>query len=718
MKQASYQRLITGGAILGVLALAAIILTPVSSPTPAVHAAPANPGPDLIAYSVTIDPANPATGSYFNIKVVVRNTGDTATGGFFIYLYVDPPHRPPWLTDPDTTYYRHPGLSAKGQAGDTYQWTVSRKIDSTGCDHIIYAWVDRDDEVIEPGTDPNNNVKASMPFCVGTTPTPSPTPTSTPTSTPTPCVGDASEPDGSCSTARDMAPDGSHKVHNLCPTGDEDWVVFNARAGVKYTIETTAVGPDADTALTLYGTCIGPELASDDPADAGVARIVYTPSTSGEYHVRVRHHSADYGQASNYDLSIMPSTDCPGDVYEKDDSCGAARSIVTNGTKETRLFCAAQDHDWVKFNATSGSTIIIRAENFGADADPVLAIYDSCSVPLSGTSSQQLEWIAPSDETYYVVVQNHDPEVYGPTTNYDLSVTTLGCDGDTYEFGTGDDSAVQARAVIPNADAQTHNFCPVGDQDWIKFDATQGLKYVIETYNLGLDADTYMCLYGPDGTTELACDDDGTGTKAARVVWTSPQAGTYYVKVRHLSSTVSGPGTNYDLRLTVGFRIDAFEPDSGSRFASPITVGGSKQTHNFTPAGDIDWIKFNAAPGTYTIRTSDLAPGCDTVLRLYGADGQTLLATNDDFSYGFGLRDHLPHTCCRHLLRRNPELPRKPLWDEHELWPPGRRWNASARAHADAFPHACRTAAAATVFGKDADPPEPRAAAEHILGRA
>ncbi len=589
-----------------------------------------SPGPDLVIESITIEPPVPDPGQACTITVVIRNRGNAKSGGFSTYLYIDPPDQPPTPTTPDTSWTSWFGLNP----GERFSWQYSGyEFTTVSCDHVVYAWVDRDNLV--PEDDETNNL-SSVQVCVGTTPTPTPTSTATPTPTPTPCVPDDYEPDDTCDAAQEITTDGTHQGRNLCPVGDQDWVEFTARAGITYTIETTGVGVDGDTVLTLYGDCGEPPIASDDPDAGTVARIVWYCTTSGVYSVKVNHHSADYGPAASYDLSITPSTNCPEDIYEDDNNCIAARDIPTDGTTQTHIFCAAGDHDWVKFNATSGSTIIVRTQNLGAGATPMLSIFDACNVPLSTGHPQQLEWISATDETYYIKLENHDSEVYGPTTNYDLSVATLGCDGDEYEFDGGDDKASQARLIRANDPDRTHNFCPAGDEDWVKFDAVAGKNYVIETFNLGLDSDTYLCLYEADGTTEITCDDDGTGMKAARIIWTCPSSGTYYVQVHHYNPTASGPNTAYNLSVTIGLRIDGYEPDDGHKQASPITSDGKVQTHNFTPENDDDWVKFNAVAGDYAIQTINLEPGCDTVLQLYNTDGATLLAENDDFSFGLG----------------------------------------------------------------------------------
>jgi hypothetical protein len=117
---------------------------------------------------------------------------------------------------------------------------------------------------------------------------------------------------------------------------------------------------------------------------------------------------------------------------------------------------------------------------------------------------------------------------------------------DAYE---PDDSAATA---IPLTVGQTqlHNVSGPGDQDWISFSAQGGITYAIQTANLSPAADTYLYLYGPDGTTLLASNDDYGGSLASRIDWAAPITGTYYVLVQHWNPNAGGCGTSYDLAIT------------------------------------------------------------------------------------------------------------------------------------------------------------------------
>jgi hypothetical protein len=450
--------------------------------------------------------------------------------------------------------------------------------------------------------------------------------------TPTPCVPDAYEPgDGTCAGASPISVDAVHQFHNLCPVGDEDWVRFNAQQGITYTLSTANVGADGNTVLLLYNQCAQPTPAAEsDPAFGNGADLVFEAPASGTYYLKVKDHDETYGAATNYELFVNPSTTCQGDAMESDDTCATARDLAVGATPVARQFCKPADADWVKFTAASGATYGAASTQVGADAHPNFQVYDQCGYAAALSEGQTASWTASSTGIYYVKITNQDPSAFGSTTQYKAMVQMTACGPDSYE---DDDTYTTAKSIMPGGAEQIHDTCPAGDEDWVTFAATAGQLYVIETYALGPDADTKICLFGTDGTTQIACDDDSGGGVASRLRWTASSAGTYYLRVKHTDSAISGPTTSYQLAISVGDPLDSYELDNSAAQAATISTDGTPQPHNFTPAGDQDWVKFDVDTTTlpYLIQTDNLVGDNDTVLHLIGTDGATELTSNDDY---------------------------------------------------------------------------------------
>jgi hypothetical protein len=112
-----------------------------------------------------------------------------------------------------------------------------------------------------------------------------------------------------------------------------------------------------------------------------------------------------------------------------------------------------------------------------------------------------------------------------------------------------DNTAASAKAITLGTPT-SHNFHVAGDQDWTKFSAQHDVAYRIITSNLGANADTYVYVYGTDGTTLLGSNDDYGGSLASEIDWIAASTGTYYVMVKHWNPNALACGTTYDLKVS------------------------------------------------------------------------------------------------------------------------------------------------------------------------
>jgi hypothetical protein len=77
---------------------------------------------------------------------------------------------------------------------------------------------------------------------------------------------------------------------------------------------------------------------------------------------------------------------------------------------------------------------------------------------------------------------------------------------------------------------------------------------------------------------------------------------------------------------------DSYEPDNVWATNVPSLAAGARQSRTLHTVGDRDWLRLELSAGrTYSIVTSDLGPLADTHLYLYAADGNSLIASNDDY---------------------------------------------------------------------------------------
>ncbi len=575
-------------------------------------------GPDLTV-EISMNPPVPAVGQQVDITYIVRNKGTTATGASaFVYLYVDPVDRPPTAG----TAGGYPSNVLNLPAGGSAQFTRQHTFTTKSCDHVIYAWVDRDNQISEE--DETNNL-ISLPLCVGVT-----------------CEVDAYENDNQCSAAGVIA-EGAAQAHTFChPTNlnetDADWVKFTAFEGVTYTLGTSNWQQYANPQIALRSACGGADIAS------GERVLSWQPPVGGLYYARLVNDPQLQGPLTAFSLTMTATTGITDD-FEPDDVCGQARDISTDGTKQTHRFQSPGDTDWIRFGTASGESFVLIAGNTGSGVNPVISLFAGCTQARSATTvvtgTSQISSRSTQDQIYYARISNQDPNRFGAGAHYDVSVVASQCADDAFEE---DDSFNQAKDLAVGGAAQRHNVCPAGDQDRVKFNLVAGTVYVIQTGNLDFAADTVLDLYNDQGTL-LVTNDDYNYVEASRIAFKASTSGVYYARVTHHEPTAAGANTGYDLSISTGFCApdsgDLSTGDNGPGDAPTLPTSGTPEPRNFCAdptngnLGDQDRVRFSAvAGGNYSIESKAVGPNSDTVLHLYGPDGAALLATNDDAGPG------------------------------------------------------------------------------------
>ncbi|MBN2353072.1 MAG: DUF1080 domain-containing protein [Spirochaetales bacterium] len=142
------------------------------------------------------------------------------------------------------------------------------------------------------------------------------------------------------------------------------------------------------------------------------------------------------------------------------------------------------------------------------------------------------------DSSYATAIQFPGASAWDEFLAYSLSVSAL--DPDLYE---PDDTAA-AGQWITDGEEQTHNLHNGTDNDYMKFNAAAGTQYTLETFSPVDNTDTVMYLYGTDGTTQLAYNDDKA--LQSKIVWSCPADGIYFIKIRGYGGDTGA----YSIKLT------------------------------------------------------------------------------------------------------------------------------------------------------------------------
>ena len=129
-------------------------------------------------------------------------------------------------------------------------------------------------------------------------------------------------------------------------------------------------------------------------------------------------------------------------------------------------------------------------------------------------------------------------------------MTAASCQGDTYE--PGDNTQAQA-TTLPAQTWQSHNLCPAGDVDWVKFDAVAGQAYLVAV-NPASGTATWplLTLFAPDGATQLMQAASPGNGQGLFLRWVAPASGTYFIEIQSANPAIAGNDIVYQVYAGIG----------------------------------------------------------------------------------------------------------------------------------------------------------------------
>jgi parallel beta-helix repeat protein len=128
--------------------------------------------------------------------------------------------------------------------------------------------------------------------------------------------------------------------------------------------------------------------------------------------------------------------------------------------------------------------------------------------------------------------------------NHTITILVPDTGADAYEQ---DDVCAQASLLTTDGTVQQHTFHDSADEDWAHFTVTSGITYVLQAASTSPGADLVLELYDACGGN-LEGTDDAFGNDA-RLIFTAPSDGEYYVRTLNHEPTVYGPGVTYELSV-------------------------------------------------------------------------------------------------------------------------------------------------------------------------
>lgn len=319
-----------------------------------------------------------------------------------------------------------------------------------------------------------------------------------PTATPTPDCRDAYEPDDA--TGRMMAV-GEVQERNFCLQGDVDRVVFTAKSGYAYNIETSNLALGVDTILEVQlgaNLYVNDDRAPQDPS----SRVHLVNSLPDEQPVFVTiRNKGFYGPDKTYTFSVTGVN--ANDTYEPDDAAGVP---IAMGAAQERAFFPAGDVDHVYFTAKPGHRYLVQTTDLAPGVDTLLegtmASYtwvNDDRYPGDLSSVLEIQNDSGAEQTVMVRVLNKGP-FYDVGATYKLQVDDLGTvSGDTFE---PDEVLVRYLSV---GEGQRHTFHPVNDWDRVFIKVKAGRRYTVFTCGNEVAPNYPVTMTTPFSPTLLSC---------------------------------------------------------------------------------------------------------------------------------------------------------------------------------------------------------------------
>ncbi len=326
---------------------------------------------------------------------------------------------------------------------------------------------------------------------------------------------------------------------------------------------------------------------------------------------------------------VCASPSCPEDSLEDNDTRQDAPELMS-GTHADLTLCPG-DEDWYELDLANNVVILADFEFDNTKGDVNVRLYNASGTQLdaslSGTSNERLVYTTPALGTYFVRAQLVGVDDAIPGNQYQFVLDTSQVCTDGFE----DNDREQEAQLLGSGMQSSLTACP-NDEDWFEFVVGNNELIEVDLRFSDLLGNIDIRLYDAAGqqvATSLS------GTDDERIAYTSPQAGTYRLRVlfNESSGDDAQAGNNYDLSLALGAGCtDAFEDNDALDNAVVLNTG----THTALRSCpfDEDWYRLDVGSG----RKIDLAATFthsdgNIDIRLYNATGQQLatsLSGTDD----------------------------------------------------------------------------------------
>lgn len=400
-----------------------------------------------------------------------------------------------------------------------------------------------------------------------------------------------------------------------------DDYTFAGVSGEPVLIEATSAM--LDTYLYLYDQNDSLVAWNDDYGDISRSLISHLPASSGTYTIEVT--SYDEFETGAYTLTLLKGQDASANRSITEISFGQeVEGSLEVSDGPSRMDTTGHFADDFIFSAASGDTVAV--DLYSSDFDTFIYLYDpngelvARNDDYGGISRSFLKYTATASGVYTVEVSSFFENETGGYRLKLLSNEAIEPERSERDISFGDEKS----GSLDGSDGTSRRRIGLPADDFT-FSGSSGDSVLVDLSSH--DFDTYLYLFGPDGSL-LAGNDDFGGTSRSLVKLALPASGKYTIEV---TAYESGEAGDYQIVLLSG---EDFNPQRSGvelfygRSASG-SLGATDGTSRSRTGSLADDYTFTGASGDSVI--IDLSSDeFDTYLILFGPDGSQV-ARNDDF---------------------------------------------------------------------------------------
>jgi len=414
----------------------------------------------------------------------------------------------------------------------------------------------------------------------------------------------------STSTTGVVSVDGASASGEIEVSGDNDLFKVDLVAGTTYVfnLSRTSSGGLSDPYLLLYDPSVTQVGSDNDSGGSRNSLLTYQADVTGTYYLGARDASNGTGI---YMLSAV-SESVIDDYPSTTDTSGV---VIVDGAETRGLIEAIWDLDLFRVDLIAGINyeFSVTKSSSGGLTDPYLYLYDSALTPIredddsAGSLNSRINFQPNQTGFYYLGVKDNSTG----TGSYSVwAISEIASDDYPWSMDT------QGRVSI-NSDPTVGKIEISGDKDVFKLNLVSGTKYTFELSSMSSDGlnDPYLILLDAS-FNELESDDDGGGSRNARITYEAGKTGIYYLGAKDRANGIGGYSLSAQSEIST---------QTDSEFNITIIFEGDERYQRFFDAAAARWQE---------IITGDLP---DTVARGNEIDDLLIYASVIEIDGAYGI---------------------------------------------------------------------------------